>query len=204
MTKDAALADPARRAIAFVLDGRRADRSTAAGTAVIGWQIMAIESARRAGIAVPTDTFAAASRWLDSVADRRGGGRYAHRPGEAPSAAMTAEAMFVRQLLGADASERRMQESAAFLLETPPSWRDGASTYFWYYATLALFQHQGPAWRRWNEALVAELLAHQRTDGCAAGSWDPQDRWSRLGGRHYQTAICALSLEVYYRYARTP
>jgi len=40
----------------------------------------------------------------------------------------------------------------------------------------------------------------QRRDGAFDGSWDPQDRWSRLGGRVYQTAVCTLSLEVYYRY----
>ena len=47
---------------------------------------------------------------------------------------------------------------------------------------------------------MAELLAHQRKDGAAAGSWDTTDEWSRMGGRLYQTAVCTLSLEVYYRY----
>lgn len=201
MTRDPRLAEAARSAIAVVLDPRRGDRGTAAGTAVVGWQIMAVESARRAGLSVPNDTFTAAGRWLDSIAERPGSGRYAHRAGEAPSAAMTAEAMFVRHLLGSPSTERRMGESAAFLLETPPRWREGAPTHSWYYATLALFQHGGESWRSWNEALVPELVANQRSDGCCAGSWDPQDRWSTLGGRHYQTAICALSLEVYYRYA---
>jgi len=47
-----------------------------------------------------------------------------------------------------------------------------------------------------------ELLAHQRPadDGRVGGSWDPLDRWSTTGGRVYQTAICTLTLEVYYRY----
>jgi hypothetical protein len=40
----------------------------------------------------------------------------------------------------------------------------------------------------------------QRDEGAATGSWDPLDRWSLTGGRVYQTAICTLSLEVYYRY----
>ena len=120
---------------------------------------------------------------------------------------MTPEAMFVRQLSdqfdGSPPHAARLRESAAFVLEAMPSWAAGAPTHHWYYATLALFQHQSideGAWTRWNEALKPELLAHQRRDGHAAGSWDPHDEWSRLGGRIYQTAICTLSLEVYYRY----
>ena len=44
------------------------------------------------------------------------------------------------------------------------------------------------------------LLAHQVKSGPAAGSWPPDDIWAQVGGRVYQTAICALTLEVYYRY----
>ena len=52
----------------------------------------------------------------------------------------------------------------------------------------------------WNDQLVPELLAHQEQAGPVSGSWAPTDAWSRMGGRVYQTAVCTLSLEVYYRY----
>ena len=93
-----------------------------------------------------------------------------------------------------------MEQSAGYILATPPRWGEGAPTYYWYYATLALFQHQGDAWKQWNERLVAELLKNQQQDGASKGSWAPTDEWSRMGGRVYQTAVCTLSLEVYYRY----
>ena len=35
----------------------------------------------------------------------------------------------------------------------------------------------------------------------SCGSWEPIDRWGGEGGRVYATAINALTLEVYYRYA---
>jgi hypothetical protein len=113
---------------------------------------------------------------------------------------MTAEAMFVQQLLGLKPDDPRMQQSAEYLAQNQPRWRGDAATYYWYYATLAMFQHQGDLWRAWNATLTEELLAHQRTSGAVAGSWDPVDNWSKIGGRIYQTALCTLCLEVYYRY----
>ena len=46
------------------------------------------------------------------------------------------------------------------------------------------------------------LLPHQRTDGNFEGSWDPIGPWGKDGGRVYSTAMGALMLEVYYRYAK--
>lgn len=207
MTRDPELAPLAQRAVTFVLDAAaraRQGRVAPEDTAVIGWLVMTVESARRAGFQPPADVVESARAWLESVASPRGGGRYSYSRGDVPSPAMTAEAMFVQQLLGHGASEPRMQESAEFIAATPPSWSGGAPTHHWYYATLALFQQQGPTWTSWNEALTRELLAHQRSDGADDGSWDPQDRWSQAGGRVYQTAVCALSLEVYYRYRVAP
>ena len=202
MTRDPALAEPARRAVEFVL--ARANKGGPAAerdTSVIGWLVFTVESARRAGFTVPQGTFEAARGWLGQVADPASPGRYAYARGQGASAAMTAEAMFVQQLLGRNRAEPLMEDSARFILASPPKWGEGAPTYYWYYATLSLFQHQGDAWKQWNDQLVRELLANQEKDGPLKGSWDPTDRWSRMGGRVYQTAVCTLSLEVYYRYA---
>jgi hypothetical protein len=92
-----------------------------------------------------------------------------------------------------------MQAAAAYLLAHPPEWNQAQSSYYWFYATLALFQHGDASWSAWNERIKAVLLDHQVPDGPAAGSWPPQDVWAQVGGRVYQTAICALTLEVYYR-----
>lgn len=202
MTQDPALVKPAQRAVAFVLERAAGGgkRGSEKDTSVLGWLVFTIESARRAGMEVPKATFDAAGKWLEYVTVEGKPGRYAYAKGGAASAAMTAEAMFVQQILGRKREERMMEESARFIRGGLPKWGEGAPTYSWYYATLALFQHQGEAWRVWNEALVRELLANQANEGKMAGSWAPTDEWSRLGGRVYQTAACTLSLEVYYRY----
>ena len=74
--------------------------------------------------------------------------------------------------------------------------------YYWYYATLAMFQMGGDFWRQWNKSMKVALVDHQRTGGDENGSWDPIDAWGFAGGRVYATAINVLSLEIYYRYAR--
>jgi len=75
--------------------------------------------------------------------------------------------------------------------------------YYWYYATLAMFQVGGEAWSKWEGALKSQVVDKQRhdTDFCMyKGSWDNIDPWGPDGGRVYSTAACALCLEVWYRY----
>lgn len=238
ITRDPALKEHVASAARFIVAARntkpgaggggwRYDPGQAGDTSVLGWQVMALTSARRAGIDIPDDAFQAARDFLDRVSGGGGGpggrngggggggaagGLYAYQRGQSPTPSMTAEGLFAQQLLGRGRDEPRMLASVEYLSDNLPSWpRRGraadnraasrqANTYYWYYATLALFQHGGDDWDRWNDALTAALLPAQRTDGPAAGSWDPADRWSRTGGRIYQTALCTLSLEVYYRY----
>jgi hypothetical protein len=210
MTGDPTLVDPVRRAVAYIEGARNDDEGgwryevgQPGDTSVLGWQVMALVSAQRAGIAVDPESFENASEFLDDVAHPEDVGLYAYQPGHGPSVAMTAEGMFTRQLLGAPVRSGRMRQSADYISEDLPDWEEDPNTYSWYYTTLALYQYGGNHWERWNAALVPELLASQRTDGRALGSWDPEDRWSKIGGRVYQTAICALTLEVYYRYLPT-
>lgn len=207
MTRDETLLAAVQNAVNFIASARNArmggwryEPGQAGDTSVLGWQIMAMVSAKRAGLDVAADALDAGRQWLDRVAAEPGRGLYAYQPGQRYTHAMTAEGMFVLQLLGASRSEARMRESAEFISAEVPRWQGEANTYYWYYGTLAMFQHQGEPWRRWNAALKEHLLANQRLSGPAAGSWDPADNWSRIGGRIYQTAMCTLSLEVYYRY----
>jgi hypothetical protein len=141
-----------------------------------------------------------AQHWLQLVSSRSRPGLYAYQPGRAVTPSMTAEGMFVLQLTGVSREDARMKAASVLISRNRPDWSAGANTYYWYYATLALFQRQGDEWPRWNRRLVRELLAHQQKRGPAAGSWDPEGEWAPAAGRVYQTALCTLMLEVYYRY----
>jgi len=84
--------------------------------------------------------------------------------------------------------------------------------YYWYYATIAINQFDGPRVPRrptstgvpWNEAMKDAIISLQDTsnkpDVCSRGGWLVGDRWCHYGGPIYATAINTLTLEVYYRY----
>ncbi len=207
MTGDQRLKDPVQRAVNFIYSARntriggwRYGPGEVGDTSVMGWQIMALESARRAGLDVPEEAFAVARDWMKLVEHPRKKGLYAYQPRRPVSPAMTAECMFVNQLINSSTTSQPMQFAADYLLENLPDWESGPNTYYWYYATMALFQHHTDAWTQWNETIKEVLLSNQQQNGRASGSWNPEGQWAKVGGRVYQTAICTLTLEVYYRY----
>ena len=72
-----------------------------------------------------------------------------------------------------------------------------------YYATLALYQHGGEPWSRWNAMIRDRIVGLQRASGHQTGSWDPDESlYGTKGGRIYGTTLAAMTLEVYYRYLR--
>jgi hypothetical protein len=117
---------------------------------------------------------------------------------------MSAEGWFCQLFMGQQMRTRGEGESVKYLMENLPVWdtktRGVIHFYYWYYATLALHLSGGEAFDTWNKALREALLQGQRTDGAAAGSWDPVDQLGERGGRMYSTTMATLCLEVYYRY----
>lgn len=166
-----------------------------------GWQAMALKSIERSGIAIPSVVKTRMRKFLDACAAGSQGGLATYRPGEGfPSETMTAEALACRLLLGYRSTPQAEQQALDAIMNKLPG-GDQDNVYYWYYATLALFQLQDRNWQVWNQALKARLLATQRTGyDPQPGSWDPDKLWGGYGGRVYSTAMSCLSLEVYYRF----
>ena len=164
-----------------------------------GWQVMAIKSAQLAGIEIPSSTLDGMRRFLRNTSSGQHLGLASYRASEQPSRTMTAEALVCRIFLDSDRDRLTVLEAADYLLEDLPG-ATQPNLYYWYYATLGLYQLDDQRWQRWNDALQRELLNRQRTDGTMAGSWDPETVWGGYGGRAYSTAMAALCLEVFYRY----
>ncbi len=199
--------------------------SRTADTSVTGWAILAMSTARKAGLYVDQDSWDDSLAFLDEMTDsstgRTGyiehGGAVAREaqtavawPAE-QSEAMTAVAVLCRIFADPDledAHNREMVDKGAELLAAmPPVWDDNEAGrrdyYYWYYGAYAMYQLGGQNWRLWERALLKSVLPEQHREGERKGSWDPQhDPWGHAGGRVYTTAINTLTLEVYYRYAR--
>ncbi len=207
MTRDERLGPAVRRAINYTLaaqdrvtGGWRYHPGDPGDTSQLGWQVMALKSAQLAGLDIPQATRDGIARYLKSVAAGRSGGLARYQPNRgSPSRSMTAEALVCRQFVGLSTNGQALDEAVGYLLEEPPG-AGLTNVYYWYYATLGLYQLQGDGWHRWNETLQKSLMSTQRTDGELAGSWDPDPVWGGCGGRAYSTALSTLCLEVYYRF----
>ncbi|MCP4378259.1 MAG: hypothetical protein GY794_19045, partial [bacterium] len=208
MTKDPALLDPLRRAVKFIIGAQNKNGgwrykygSKDSDTSVLGWQLMALTSARMSGLKVPEDSFVLARKYLDTVSSGKSGGRYSYRTtGRGATPTMTAEGMFCQQIMGMKPDNPQIADSVSLLRINLPQ-KSKPNYYYWYYGCLSMFQHQGPEWDIWNRQMKKTLLTMQDTKGDYRGTWAPKGMWGAgRGGRIMSTAMATLSLEVYYRY----
>lgn len=209
MTRDASLREPAQRAVKYLIDcqspqgGWRYSPRQDSDVSVTGWVVMALQSARMAGIEVPYDCFRNIERFLDSVA-MEGGSRYVYQNGWPVTPAMTAEALLCRQYLGWARDDERLVKGVEWLTmpENLVNYDTSPNVYYWYYAAQVMHHMEGEPWKKWNEAMRREVPKHQVTKGAEAGSWSPSDQSSfdLRGGRLYVTCLSIYMLEVYYRH----
>jgi len=185
---------------------------------ITAWQVMALESARLGGLEIPPRALADAKEFLLNALDEaRGCFRYCHDPSRLNSQypvlpGSTPAALFALSLLGEDLRQERFRESVGFVVARAPRRyrysgdvdfvrRARGNLYFWYYGSLAMLRHGGKQWGQWNAQVKEVLLEAQRPDG----SWKPISIYAEYAGDEnddavYSTAMCVLSLEVYYRY----
>lgn len=223
MTKDPALRGPLERAVQYIVvcqnrgdGGWRYAQGYRGDMSMFGWQLMALKSARTAGLDVPDETFDKAIDFLvvhgrkqRQSNQSKFGGLAGYRVSvsrenntetvEPPKPSMTAESLFCKQMLGIDRKHPSYNEAIEYLQANLPR-RARQDLYYWYYGTLAMYQHGGDPWRRWNDTLRDALVADQRSDGDFAGSWNPRAPWGDFGGRVFSTSLSTLCLEVYYRF----
>ncbi|HZW34277.1 MAG TPA: hypothetical protein VFF52_26375 [Isosphaeraceae bacterium] len=212
LTGDPRLRDAATRAVAFLVAARARDGQAwryapgapVGDTSILGWVVMGLKSAKEAGIPIPDEASVRRGTlaWLDRVATGRSQGLARYQPQEPVTPTMTAEAWVCRQFLGVGGPGPASSEAAESLLRNESD-RGAANFYYWYYATLALYQHGGAPWSGWNARIRDRIVSLQHPSGHQSGSWDPDDSlYGTKGGRIYCTSLAAMTLEVYYRYLR--
>ena len=212
MTRDERFREPAIKAIDHLLrsqsdeGGWRYSPNADSDVSVTGWIVMALQSARMAGLEVPSENLRRVERFLDRVA-LENGARYPYQKGRLATLAMTAVALLMRQYLGWPRTDDRMIKGLDWitqpvnLISFEENKRD---VYYWYYAAQACHHMEGEHWKRWNAVMRQALPEQQVKAGSEAGSWDPfrpaEDAWANEGGRLYVTCLSIYCLEVYYRH----
>ncbi len=216
-----------RRAIQYIEsqqhdDGgwRYTDDFTRPGDAsVTGWQVLALKSAKEAGIEVNYRRIEMIRDFFRRLEMGRDGRTWYRNDSLAAqkqeSDATTGIGMLARQFLLDEPDAALIPEAARYLAEMAESnaaaevvkqrdleYRLKYNYYLWYNCTLAMFHAGGEPWQRFNKIIRDTIIGLQRHDGCARGSWDPDTQWGQRGGRIYTTALAILTLEVYYRYTQ--
>ncbi|HEX6964031.1 MAG TPA: prenyltransferase/squalene oxidase repeat-containing protein [Lacipirellula sp.] len=209
MTKDTEYRDDAQRAIDYCIKtqspegGWRYQPGFDSDTSVTGWFVMALQSARMAGLEVDSPALGRINDFLDTVA-QDGGAQYSYVPGQGKKLSMTAEGLLCRQYLGWSRSNPSLVRGVEVLTSNLPQYGDNRThVYYWYYAAQVCHHMEGPAWRRWNGAMREVIPALQVRDGKERGSWDPTlDETTGVagGGRLFVTCLATYCLEVYYRH----
>jgi hypothetical protein len=208
MTQSPAVKEPLQRAVAAIVQAQKVPKgnpafnggwryspgSGDADVSVSGWMIMALKSAKMAGMDVTEEAFENASKFLWNMHNGPGFGYQ----GNNHTPAMTAVGVLCQQFMG-HGGDKRIFSGLEYLQQQKVSWDRPTlqrSLYAWYYITQAMFQGGGGSWIYWNREFRDTVVKNQAGDG----HWDPPDNTDKAYGPVYSTTLCCLMLEVYYRY----
>jgi hypothetical protein len=204
MTDDRQLLPFAKKGIAFIIlaqdktgGGWRYQPGQPGDTSVVGWQLMALKSAKWCYIKIPPETIAGVNNFLNSV-QSDSGAKYGYTdPGA--GAATTAIGLLCRMHLGWKKDNSALERGVRFLSNIGPSKNN---MYFNYYATQVMRHWGGDEWTKWNNVMRDHLVNTQSKEGHETGSWyvGGGDHGADVGGRHYVTCMNCMTLEVYYRH----
>jgi hypothetical protein len=155
-------------------------------------QIMALRSARNAGIEVPKSTIDRAVKYVRDCQNSDGGFRYQlNRGGSAwPRSAAGVASLYYAGVYEGDDIERGLE----YLIRTamPGTSTANRSHYYYgqYYAVQAMYLAGGEYWAAWWPAVREELLASQTEGGTWEGNYGPA----------YASAMSLIVLQMPKRY----
>ncbi len=155
-------------------------------------QLVALNSARESGIAVPETTIEQATKYVLSCQDETSGGfKYMPNSGE-PGFARTAAGVMSLIMCG-QREHKATQRGLAFLKAYPSQKFDKNFPrfhYSHYYAVQAMYQSGEADFQAWYPEIAATILSKQQPDGS----------WPGEHGQAYGTGLSILILGVPYRY----
>lgn len=202
LTSDKDLRRPAQQAVDFIISAQNYRGGWGylpkqpGDLTLSGWQVMALKSAFAAGLNIPPSTIVKIDAFLDSQQAESGVFYGYGKPGRSPTC--TSIGGLLRMFRGMSTTDPRILDAAAYFERVG---RSNGDVYFNYYVTLFMFHVGGRFWEDWNPRVREHLINTQADDGHEKGSWYFENPYGKEGGRLYTTAMCAMTLEVYYRFA---
>jgi hypothetical protein len=160
--------------------------------------VMALKSAKLAGMTVPEEAFEMASKYLWNMCDGEGFGY--DKPGR--GIGQTAIGVLCQQFMG-HSDDRRIHRALEYLREQKVDWQEAkgfAVLYGWYYQTQAMFQGGGSFWEYWNHQIRDTMVKNQQDDGRWLAPPKSDETKELAKAPACTTAFGCLILEVYYRY----
>ena len=160
-----------------------------------GWAMMALRSARNAGMPVPREAVDDAVAFIKRCACPDGG--FAYQPGGGSGLARAGVGLLCLELSGEHRSEMAARTAAYILQRIRQGWGGEIFYYGSYYCAQGMFQYGGREWEECAPLIYDTLLKLQAPDG----SWNPMPGSPHEDGPGpaYRTAVAILALGVTYQ-----
>jgi hypothetical protein len=168
-------------------------RTTGEDLSVTGWQYQALKAAKLTGLKIPElySTIDKTVKYLDGKQTKDGGYGNSNREKGYNQWTLTGVGVLGMQTLAHGKTnewKKGVKFAYEFLQAEPPKW-ESANLYSWYYWAQIFFQNGGAEMKYWNDTALPLILQGQSKNGSFKGGV-------------YNTALCTLMLEVYYRYLK--
>ena len=154
-------------------------------------QVMALRSAREAGLSVPKETIDRAIKYVKDCQNSDGGFKYMMSSGGSafPRSAAGVAALYYAGVYQ-DAALKKGLDYVMMYRHQMNNYAVGHFYYGHYYAVQATYLAGGQYWKQWFPAIRRELLLRQDTEG----------KWSDAHGESYGTAMALIILQMPQRY----
>ncbi len=191
-------------------------------TSYMGWCAQALKAGYLADIEIEDVDMhmrLAADGFRKNYGGSEGYGGFGYTGPGNKNAGLTGVGVLCMQLLGA-AKAPEVRGGLNSLEATTFNWEGGGvhnKNYYWYYVTQAKFHEGGDVWNRWNRTFSPVLVKEQTViPKDKSGYVDHKGKPHEIGwwemehgitghtdGEVMDTCLCALQLQVYYRYLPT-
>lgn len=216
LTDDESLGPVCEKALKYILRiqepqvaFRRTPDEAHGDTQLTAWMLLAMLSARNAGIQFPEGLQTVCLNLFDRVTDEQGRANYiAPSDPSKPERQLpqyqsmlidTAAAALGRLLLDVPLSDKRLSANLNFLRDNQPN-RLRMNFPFYFFGAQAKFQAGEQGYKEWLWPLKSVLLSLQISEGDKKGSWETGQYADIRSGRAGETALAILSLQAPYNH----